>query len=353
MEPGRAWPIQVSPVKEILALGYMLEELKAFLEKGVDLKSLPPQAIGDLLLDPTASSDRANVPPFSLPIFQKFLVNFIIADDQSLNVIECKEFHRLVLLLRDDLKDSNIPHRTKIQSNIIQAWKDYFAILKIDLVWICKYWGQEWITCAEDIVLALMEKYRAMKVSASGNIESLSQPDSLDSLARLYGLDDMELGPSTCSALQAVEQEYRLYVDGELVDESMDPLRFWEVNHTQFPMMFTIAMDYLPIQASSVPCERVFSSSADTDMKKRNWISPILMEALQMLRYHLRSQQINFLANWTSPYTILVEDEPEELDDAGKKWKGDADIHTTLQVLLDRSEAEEGEALPSNVNVYA
>ncbi|KIK24147.1 hypothetical protein PISMIDRAFT_99118, partial [Pisolithus microcarpus 441] len=217
--------------------------------------------------------------------------------------------------------------------------------------WIRKYWGWEWITHAEDIVLALMEKYRAMKVSASGNIESSSQLDSLDSLTRLYGLDDMELGPSTCSALQAVEQEYQLYVNGELVDESMDPLRFWEVNCTRFPMMFAIVMDYLPIQVSSEPCERVFSSSADTDTKKQN--CPILMEALQMLKYHLRSLQIDFLVNWTSPYTILVEDEPEELDDAGKKWKGDADIHTTFQVLLDRSEAEEGEALPSNVNVYA
>ncbi|KIK14415.1 hypothetical protein PISMIDRAFT_82574, partial [Pisolithus microcarpus 441] len=164
--------------------------------------------------------------------------------------------------------------------------------------WIRKYWGQEWITHAENIILALMEKYRAMKVSASGNVESSPQLDSLDSLARLYGLDDMELGPSRCGALQAVEKEYRMYVNGELVDGSMDPLRFWEVNRTRFPMIFAIAMDYLPIQASSVPCERVFSSSADTDTKKRNLISPILMEALQMLKYHLRSQRIDFLANW-------------------------------------------------------
>ncbi|KIK12635.1 hypothetical protein PISMIDRAFT_120519, partial [Pisolithus microcarpus 441] len=514
--------------------------------------------MGDSLPDPAASSDRANVPPFSLPIFRKFLVNFIIADDQSLNVVECKEFRCLILLLRDDLKDSNIPHHTKIRSDIIQAWKDYFMILKIDLAvpghftmdnaennitmmthlsqllvprelplgfdakdrrimcyvhimnicvqhvveafcspdmlaeawddvfdddevdkdeylaavqrdpvslgrsvvrairasglrrdefkklvatgndqdwfkspdgqpvqvpetqllhdvrtrwdstfyminrlrtlhlpidcflsllgqkdiahyrmsdmdwfvlreyeilldvfqqrmsaekratlnravpsfelfmtaweklremnkriapfidvglkwakqyynrmdntqayiismlvvdlslrfrWIRKYWGQEWITRAENIILALMEKYCATKVSASGNVESSPQPDSLDSLARLYGLDDMELGPSRHGALQAVEKEYRMYVDGELVDGSMDPLRFWEVNHTQFPTIFTIAMDYLPIQASSVPCERVFSSSADTDTKKRNLISPILMEALQMLKY--------------------------------------------------------------------
>jgi hypothetical protein len=44
-------------------------------------------------------------------------------------------------------------------------------------------------------------------------------------------------------------------------------------------------MDYIPIQASSVPCERAFSSSAETDTTRRNRISPVLMEALQMLKY--------------------------------------------------------------------
>jgi hypothetical protein len=53
-------------------------------------------------------------------------------------------------------------------------------------------------------------------------------------------------------------------------------------------MIFAIAMDYLPIQASSIPCERIFSSSTETDTKKRNRISPILMEALQMLKYDFR-----------------------------------------------------------------
>jgi hypothetical protein len=53
-----------------------------------------------------------------------------------------------------------------------------------------------------------------------------------------------------------------------------------QLNEKTFPTLFTIAMNYLPIQASSVPSERVFSSSAETDTKKRNRIHPILMEAL-------------------------------------------------------------------------
>ena len=46
-----------------------------------------------------------------------------------------------------------------------------------------------------------------------------------------------------------------------------------------------MAMDYLPIQASVVPSERIFLSSAQTDTARHNSIKPILMESLQMLKY--------------------------------------------------------------------
>jgi hypothetical protein len=54
--------------------------------------------------------------------------------------------------------------------------------------------------------------------------------------------------------------------------------------HT-FPTLYDIALDYLPIQASSVPSERIFSSSAETDTLRRNRIKAVLMEALQMLKF--------------------------------------------------------------------
>ena len=59
-----------------------------------------------------------------------------------------------------------------------------------------------------------------------------------------------------------------------------------------FLTIFHIAMDYLPIQASAVPCERVFSSSTETDTKKRNRISPALMEALQVLKFSLKKDRL-------------------------------------------------------------
>lgn len=48
-----------------------------------------------------------------------------------------------------------------------------------------------------------------------------------------------------------------------------------------------MAMDVIPIQASAVPCERVFSSAKETTTARRNRISPKLMEALQMLKFSI------------------------------------------------------------------
>ncbi len=48
-------------------------------------------------------------------------------------------------------------------------------------------------------------------------------------------------------------------------------------------------MDILPIQSTSVPCERVFSSSKETDTLRRSRLSPEMMEALQILKFAIRS----------------------------------------------------------------
>lgn len=81
-----------------------------------------------------------------------------------------------------------------------------------------------------------------------------------------------------------------------------------QINRTISPTLFAMAMDYLPIQASSVPCEHIFSSSAETDTKKRNRISPLLMEALQMLKFNLKKQHLNFVEGWITSEKEMTED---------------------------------------------
>ncbi|KDQ58204.1 hypothetical protein JAAARDRAFT_104496, partial [Jaapia argillacea MUCL 33604] len=51
-----------------------------------------------------------------------------------------------------------------------------------------------------------------------------------------------------------------------------------------FPSLSQMALDYLAIQGSATPVERVWSSAGATDMKKRNRLSPKRLEALQFLK---------------------------------------------------------------------
>jgi hypothetical protein len=79
-------------------------------------------------------------------------------------------------------------------------------------------------------------------------------------------------------------------------------------------MLFAIAMDYLPIQASSIPCERVFSSAAETDTKKQNRITPALMEALQMLKFLLKKKVLDFTTGWKTEESAMLGEIGAEAD---------------------------------------
>ena len=82
--------------------------------------------------------------------FHKRLVDFIVADDQvclhhmafglftdlsskSIRLVECREFRDLLLLLRSDLRDSMIPHRSKVRELVLNSWSIYFAQLRLNL----------------------------------------------------------------------------------------------------------------------------------------------------------------------------------------------------------------------------
>jgi len=138
------------------------------------------------------------------------------------------------------------------------------------------------------------------------------------SLAEQYGLSDE----------QTIEQEYQAYTTASL--QKVDILKFWEVggsinggaqtadgilqmNRSTFPTLFAMAMDYLPIQATAVPCERIFSSSAETDTKCRSRISALLMEALQILKFRFKKEHLSFMKGWMTKENQLIEDDEGDL----------------------------------------
>ena len=81
-------------------------------------------------------------------------------------------------------------------------------------------------------------------------------------------------------------------------------------------------MDVLPIQGSSVPCERVFSSAKETLTDHRSRILPELMEGLQLLKYSVKhGRSLNFTAgdSWDEERAMMEKlmeidgDAPENL----------------------------------------
>ena len=77
-------------------------------------------------------------------------------------------------------------------------------------------------------------------------------------------------------------------------------------------------MNILPIQGSAVPCERVFSSSAEMDTARQNKISPELMEALQTLKFSLKKHQLIFTEGMAKEAELKaleeVDSRPEDAD---------------------------------------
>ncbi len=59
--------------------------------------------------------------------------NTLMQTFQSLNVVECHEFRELFHYLQPDLKESMVPHRTKLCGLVVNSWSQYFQALKSEL----------------------------------------------------------------------------------------------------------------------------------------------------------------------------------------------------------------------------
>ncbi|KAK7041156.1 hypothetical protein R3P38DRAFT_2512241, partial [Favolaschia claudopus] len=62
---------------------------------------------------------------FSHEAFVDAIVEFIVGDDQSLRVIECPQLRAIFLMLRSELKDSDVPHRSTIHNRIMQLLDEH------------------------------------------------------------------------------------------------------------------------------------------------------------------------------------------------------------------------------------
>ncbi|KAF8479700.1 hypothetical protein DFH94DRAFT_693162 [Russula ochroleuca] len=134
--------------------------------------------------------------------------------------------------------------------------------------WIQNHWEKKFVDDAETKLKQLMIEYCEQAAAYEEDPLPSVQPGGIDtrlplymSLAGKYGLDD---------------------------DDNMDIDELYSIPHT------------------------VFSSSAETDTKKQNRIKPLLMEALQMLKYYLKKESLSFTEGWSLDEEELIKDAPEE-----------------------------------------
>ncbi|KAJ7894903.1 hypothetical protein B0H14DRAFT_2334233, partial [Mycena olivaceomarginata] len=85
----------------------------------------------------------------------------------------------------------------------------------------------------------------------------------------------------------------------------------------RFKTLFRLALDVLPAQASAVPCERVFSSSKETDVLRRGSLSPTVIEMLQILKFIYRKGRISFTEGWvaTEEELTVIDVNPNVLEE--------------------------------------
>jgi hypothetical protein len=179
-----------------------------------------------------------------------------------------------------------------------------------------------------------MRKYRSDQdddiigtSSSTGIARAVTPPHAF--LQHMMDYEDEQ--EDTSLTEETIDEEFNSYVNSvPKRAAALDPLKFWEVsaynfcdnyiadiknncktNRETFPTIFKIALDYLPIQASSVPCERVFSSSGETDTNKRNRIKHDFFEALQILKFGLKKERLNFSGDLLTTLEDLTGESPE------------------------------------------
>jgi hAT family C-terminal dimerisation region len=85
-------------------------------------------------------------------------------------------------------------------------------------------------------------------------------------------------------------------------------------NGAVYPTLRRIALDFLPCQASSVPCERLFSAGGEVATKRRAQLGAARFEELQMMKFAWK-KNIGNLAVWNSLQVEEVDDEIRQYED--------------------------------------
>lgn len=132
------------------------------------------------------------------------------------------------------------------------------------------------------------------------------------------------------------QAELRRYLKDFPADVSADTdlITWWQDNGHVYPTVRRVALDYLPCQASSVPCERLFSGGGEIATKRRSQLGAERFEELQVMKFAWRNNVDDWAAwnsadveevNETREYSDLVAADEEQW-----AWDHDGDEVVSL-----------------------
>ena len=106
---------------------------------------------------------------------------------------------------------------------------------------------------------------------ASAGVESVDTDDfwSYHDMLRQQQLPD----ESQQRTLEAVDIEISQYLRRPVSPRTVNPFEEWISMKPNYPHIYEMAMEYLPILATSVPSERLFSKAGQIITKQRNRLS--------------------------------------------------------------------------------
>jgi hypothetical protein len=135
--------------------------------------------------------------------------------------------------------------------------------------------------------------------------------------------------------------ELRCYLNDRPGDVTKDTdiVEWWQDHTTLFPTLAWIALDILPCQVSSVPCEHLFLASKQTVDLHRSSLGAKCFEELQIMKFAWRKKILdNAEQNWAWVEEVQLGEYSEflEADETSMEW--DKQLLNADEFILDDSD---------------
>ncbi len=114
-----------------------------------------------------------------------------------------------------------------------------------------------------------------------------SPPQKKSAIAELFG-ETFASKDMDSKTPADIKEEVASYLAASGITVDGDPLTWWKSNECKYPHIAKMARCYLAVPGSSVPSERVFSTTGDIVTAKRSTLSPDNVDILVFLKKNLK-----------------------------------------------------------------